>query len=289
MKIIPIRPRGFCPGVVRAIRTVESVVDDPSYPRPITVLGMIVHNKHVIERMKALGVRTVDDPRASRLEMLDRIEKGTVIITAHGASASVFEKARRKGLVVVDATCKDVYKTHHLIDKHLTLGHTVVFIGKNHHPETEAVLGLDERIRLVETVEDAENIAVSGHIFITNQTTFSKTDIEPIFRTFRRRFDTVEIADEICSSTRMRQEAVIRENRTADLCLVVGDRRSNNTNNLVKISIQETDTPTHLIESADDIDPSWLTGKDVVTVTAGASTPSDVTADVIDFLQKFAD
>jgi 4-hydroxy-3-methylbut-2-enyl diphosphate reductase len=239
--------------------------------------------------MKDLGVRTVDDPKATRLEMLDHIDKGTVIITAHGASPSVFKKAKRKGLVVVDATCKDVYKTHHLIKEHLILGHTVVFIGKPHHPETETVLGLDDRIRLVETIEDAEKLDVSGHIFITNQTTFSKTDIEPIFTTFRRRFDSVKIADEICSSTRMRQEAVIRENQTADLCFVVGDRRSNNTNNLVKISIRETDTPTHLIESVDDIDTSWLEGKHVVTVTAGASTPSDVTEDVIDFLRKYDD
>lgn len=287
MKIIPIRPRGFCPGVVHAIRSVEAVVNDPSYPRPITVLGMIVHNKHVIGRIHKLGVRSVDDPTKTRLELLDGINAGTVIITAHGANEAVFEKAEKKGLTIVDATCKDVYKTHRLIKKKLQQGRQVLFVGKNHHPETEAVLGIDDDIKLIESVQDAENVDAEGRIFVTNQTTFSKTDIAAIFDVLRRRYDRIEIADEICSSTRMRQEAVMLQNKDADLCLVVGDRRSNNSNNLVKISIEETNTPTHLIESVDQIDPDWLKNKQTITITAGASTPSKITQEVIDYLRKF--
>ncbi len=287
MKIIPIRPRGFCPGVVRAIRSVKAIVNDPSYPRPVTVLGMIVHNKHVIDYINKLGVRSLDDPKKTRLELLDGIKAGTVIITAHGASEAVFEKAKKKGLTVVDATCKDVYKTHRLIKNNLKQGHEILFIGKKHHPETEAVLGIDDTIKLIESVHDAKKVDAEGHIFVTNQTTFSKTDIAAIFDVLRRRFNKIEIADEICSSTRMRQEAVILQNVDADLCFVVGDRRSNNSNNLMKISIEETNTPTYLIESADEINPNLLKNKQTVTVTAGASTPNDITQEVIDYLRKY--
>ena len=256
MKVIPITPRGFCPGVVRAIKIVENVLKDKMYPLPIYVLGMIVHNKYVVKDLQAKGVITLDDPNLSRLELLDGISSGTIIVTAHGASNEVFQKINNQGLTLVDATCEDVYKTHTSIKKHLLLGYKVIFIGKNNHPETEAIMALDTSISLVETLNDVLNLPnFELPVFVANQTTFSIRDIEIIIEQLRIKYPMLIAEDEICNSTRVRQEAIIEGNKNVDLCYVVGDSRSNNTRNLVKTSIDATNTKTILIESVKDINP----------------------------------
>lgn len=292
MKVIPISPRGFCPGVVRAIDIIERVLADPTYPRPIQILGMIVHNRHVVDRLTRMGAVTLFDSGKTRLELLEGLTHGTVVITAHGAQPAVFELAREKGLTTVDATCTDVYRTHDLIRARLEAGYQVVFVGKSAHPESEAVLGLGPEVTLIETEADARGLTLPEKpVFATNQTTLSIRDTDSIFSILKTRFPEIIIHDEICNSTRIRQEAIIETNsrEAVDLCYIVGDRHSNNTLNLVRISERETGIRTLLIESLADLDKRDLLGVKTISVSSGASTPTEVTKAVIDFLRNLSE
>jgi 4-hydroxy-3-methylbut-2-enyl diphosphate reductase len=287
VKVIPISPRGYCPGVVNAINAVNKVVSDPAYPRPVYLLGMIVHNQFVVDHFKQKGVIALEDEGKTRLELLDSIHSGTVIITAHGVGENVLEKIREKGLAYVDATCKDVYKTHNLIKNYLASGYEIIYIGKAGHPETEGVLSLDPAIILIENEKDARHLVKSKKpVFVTNQTTFSIREIEPIIAIIRLQFPYALVSEEICPSTRVRQEAIIRQNQGVDLCLVVGDIHSNNTASLVKISREGTHTRTVRIASAKDLTDDILQGARIVSVTSGASTPTEITSEVIRVLEN---
>lgn len=287
MKVIPISPRGYCPGVVNAINIVNQVLADPKYPRPVYLLGMIVHNQFVVDSFKQKGIIVIEDEGITRMEMLNQISSGTVIITAHGAGDNVIAKIKEKGLTFVDATCKDVTKTHLLIKDYLSKGYEILYIGKNHHPETEAVLSLHPSIRLVENEWDARQlIKAKKPIFVTNQTTFSFREIENIIAIIKRHNPYAIISEEICNSTRIRQEAIVRRNIGVDLCLVVGDIHSNNTASLVKISREETHTRTLRVASAKDLTKEMLKGVETVSVTSGASTPTEITTEVIRKLEK---
>jgi 4-hydroxy-3-methylbut-2-enyl diphosphate reductase len=288
VKVIPITPRGYCPGVVNAINSVNKVLSDPSYPRPLYLLGMIVHNQFVVDYFKTKGIIVIDQINKTRLQMLDSIHQGTVIITAHGVGDVVIEKILDKGLTYVDATCKDVYKTHNLIKNYLASGYQIIYIGKENHPETEGVLSIDKNIILIESERDARLLEKTVKpIFVTNQTTFSIREIEPIIKVIKQQYPYAIISEEICNSTRIRQEAVINQNHDVDLCLVVGDIHSNNTINLVKLSRQYTHVKTVRIASSDDLKPELLKGVKTVSVTSGASTPTEVTAKVISVLENY--
>jgi 4-hydroxy-3-methylbut-2-enyl diphosphate reductase len=290
MKVIAIRPRGFCPGVVNAIKIVEDVINNPKYPRPIQLLGMIVHNQYVVSDFAKKGVITIDDPSKSRLELAKLVSSGTVIITAHGISKSVTEQLRLKGVTVVDATCKDVYHTQMLIKTKIEEDYEIIYIGKKMHPETESVVGVSDKIHVIESIRDIDKLSISSQkIFVTNQTTFSIKDISVIVDSILKNYPSAIISEEICDSTRIRQEAVINFNKNVDACFIVGDKRSNNTASLVKISIEETHTPTYLIESVLDIKKNMILGKKVVSVSSGASTPNHITKQVISYLENLKD
>lgn len=287
MIVKDIRPRGFCKGVHFAIEKVKDVLESNSYPKPIYILGYIVHNKHVVDELTALGAITLDDKDKSRLDLIDEIDQGTVIISAHGTPLAVIEKIKEKSLTLVDATCQDVYVTHDLIKAYLKKDYQIIYIGKKHHPETNASLSLGDSVHLVEHVEDALKIDIKEPIFVTNQTTFSIKDIFDIHMALKSRFDDIIITEEICNATRIRQNAIIKANKDVDLCYIVGDQRSNNSRNLVKLSIELTKTKTFLIESVADINDGDLMGVKTVTVSSGASTPEHLTKSVIEYLKNW--
>ncbi len=287
MRVLPISPRGYCHGVVSAMSTVNRCLEDPTVPRPIHILGMIVHNRFVVERFAAQGVVVLESAGASRLELLDRVDSGTVVVTAHGAGDDVYRKIAAKGLHLVDATCRDVRRTHDEVKARVASGAAVLFVGKAGHPETEGILAIPGVI-LVENLAQAQTLPLPAvPLFIANQTTFSIKDIVPIVAAIQARRPDAEVGAEVCDATRMRQEAVVRDAKEADLLLVVGDPHSNNTNNLVRIGREVARVPTERIETYADIDPAWLSGVATVAVTAGASTPTDVTAAVISYLRRY--
>ncbi|MGQ0452930.1 hypothetical protein ACT4UM_08950, partial [Bacillus sp. SS-TM] len=160
MKIVKISPRGYCYGVVDAMVIARNAALDKSLPRPIYILGMIVHNKHVTDAFEEDGIITLDGP--SRLEILDKIDSGTVIFTAHGVSPEVKQRAKEKGLTTIDATCPDVTKTHDLIEAKKAEGYHVIYIGKKNHPEPEGAVGIaPDIVHLIERADDSVNCFVN--------------------------------------------------------------------------------------------------------------------------------
>lgn len=284
MIVKKISPRGFCKGVYNAVNIVKESLKDLTLPRPIYVLGFIVHNKAVVDELTELGAITLDDRLTSRLDLVKDLKQGTVILSAHGTDNLVKETILENNLTLIDATCNDVYKTHDSIKEYLDKGYNIVYIGKTNHPETNASLSISPRVTLIETVQDLKEVKLIEPIFVTNQTTFSINDILPIHEKIKELYQDVIIAEEICNATRFRQNAIIEGNIGVDYCYIVGDPRSNNSKNLVKISIEVTNTPTKLIQSVADINLFDLKDVKVISVSSGASTPNKLTQEVIDFL-----
>jgi 4-hydroxy-3-methylbut-2-enyl diphosphate reductase len=286
VKVISITPRGYCKGVVKAIQAVKDAIKDPSVFKPIYVLGYIVHNKHVVNELKNMGVITLDDTKKSRLELIEEINFGTVVLSAHGTDPLVKQKLTEKQIPYIDATCEDVEKTFALIKKYDIDGYHILYIGKRNHPESNAAISLAKDISLIENVNDIP-IDIKKPIFVTNQTTFSFIEIEHIIDSIIDKYPDTLISEEICNATRLRQTAIIDNNKAVDVCYIVGDPRSNNTKNLALISKNITKTKTFLIESVNDIDINDLLNAKTVSVSSGASTPSYLTNEVIEFLKNY--
>lgn len=286
MEIINVIPRGYCQGVVRAIKIAKDTAEKYS-DYPISMLGMLVHNQYVVNECKHLGIHCLDDKKASRLDLLDKIDSGVVIITAHGASEEVYQKAKDKGLIVVDATCPDVMKTHVLVKEHVKDG-DVIYIGKKNHPEAEGTVGLSNHIHLVTEEKDLDNLGDLHNVLITCQTTLSLLDTNHLIQKTKEKFKDAKVAPEICNATRIRQEAVLNL-KNIDVLYVVGDPHSNNTNQLKK-SAEKVGIPNaYLIENANDIEENQIKGKNRVAVTSGSSTPTALTNDVVSVLKKYAE
>ncbi len=287
MKVIKITPRGYCHGVVNALQVVAKVLADKDTPKPIYLLGEIVHNQNITDVLTKRGIITLKGE--SRSAMLATVETGTVIITAHGIDPHLIEQANNKGLHVVDATCIDVYKTHDVIKDRLAAGYDVIYIGKKNHPEPEGAIGIDPtRIHLVSNLADIEALQLANEkLAVTNQTTMSVWDTAKIMKQAKELYPTLEIINEICDSTSMRQEAVSEMAKLCDLTVVVGDPKSNNTNRLVEISQDIAGTPAIRVNNLEELDPNVLLPYETIGVTSGASTPTIITSEIIAFIEQF--
>jgi len=288
MEVVKITPRGYCYGVVDAMVLALQTARNLELPRPIYILGMIVHNAHVTEAFEREGVITLDGP--NRLEILEQVERGTVIFTAHGVSPEVRARAAAKGLTIVDATCPDVTKTHDLIRQKTAEGYEVVYIGKKGHPEPEGAVGVaPDKVHLIEREEEIDALAIPPgvRILVTNQTTMSQWDIRHIMKRVTDKYPHAEIHNEICLATQVRQEAVAEQAGLADLVIVVGDPRSNNSNRLAQVSEEIAGVKAYRISDVSEIKPEWLMPVRKVAVTSGASTPTPVTKEVIAYLEAF--
>lgn len=289
MDIIKVTPRGYCYGVVDAMEIARKAAKDPTLPRPLYIIGLIVHNRFAVDELTSLGVTTLDGP--DRASILERVESGTVIFTAHGVSPLVKARARARGLHIIDATCPDVTKTHDLVQEFVARGYEVIYIGKKGHPEPEGVIGeAPDHVTLVETEADLdrlpERIIRAERLMVTNQTTLSQWDTARLIEAIRARFPQVEVRNEICHATQVRQEAVATMAKGADLTIVVGDPRSNNTNRLAQVAEELAGTPAIRIESVADLTPEMLEGKRRIAITSGASTPSHITREIIRYVES---
>ena len=290
MHVIDLTPRGYCHGVKNALAIVKKVLRDQSYPRPIYVLGQIVHNQKITKAFANLGVISLDRPGKTRLELIEEVDHGTVIFTAHGIADAVIERAKAKGLTSLNATCRDVLKVHKAIKQKLTEGYHAIYIGHRGHPEPEAVLMIDPgRIHFVEDERDVLMLPASlatQKLFVTNQTTLSRYDIDAVMHVLASRFPDHLFDNEICDATTVRQDAV-RQQDKVDLMLVVGDPKSSNANKLAFVGWQHQGIRSHLISGIEDIDLGWFEEVKTVSVTSGASTPTAVTEEVITFLRQY--
>ncbi|WP_017380122.1 4-hydroxy-3-methylbut-2-enyl diphosphate reductase [Paenisporosarcina sp. TG-14] len=287
MKVLKITPRGYCYGVVDAMIIARNAAMDTSLPRPIYILGMIVHNKHVTDAFEKDGIITLDGE--NRREILEKVDGGTVIFTAHGVSPEIRELARERGFVSIDATCPDVTVTHDLISEKTAEGYQVIYIGKKGHPEPEGAVGVaPDAVHLVQTVEDVEQLNIkSDKLIVTNQTTMSQWDVAALMKSLEQKFPHIEVHKEICLATQVRQEAVAGQAGAAELLIVVGDPMSNNSNRLTQVSEEIANTPSYRISDLSELKLEWLDGIEVIAVTAGASTPTPIVKEVVKFLEKY--
>ena len=284
MEIKRVVPSCYCKGVVNAINIVKKTKEQ--YPNEnIYILGMIVHNSYVSKQMEDLGVITLEDPNLSKEELLDTIDKGVVIFTAHGISDKIKQKALDKGLICVDASCVDVLKNKDLIKSYLDKGYDVVYFGKKKHPEAEAILSLSNNIHLVSNISDIDNLNISNdNLFITNQTTMSYLEVEDMLKLIKDKYPTCIIQKEICNATSSRQLAITNI-KDGDVLYVVGDVKSNNTNKLKEIGLKYF-KKVFLISNYKEINKKDLVNENKIYVTAGASTPPILIDEVIDYLSK---
>lgn len=290
MEVIRISPRGYCYGVVDALKIARQAAKDPAIPRPIYIIGQIVHNRHAIEELTTLGITTLDGP--DRASILEQVREGTAIFTAHGVTPLVKQRARERGLHCIDATCPDVTVTHDLVHALVDKGYYILYIGKKGHPEPEGVMGeVPGHISLIEDEADVDALSLTPEqiqkLAVATQTTLSQWDTRRVIQYIKTRYPNAEVHIDICAATQTRQEAVVAQAKGADLTIVVGDPRSNNTNRLVQVSEELAGTPAVRIEDLSQLNTDWLKGKQRVAVTAGASTPSQITRAVIHFLESY--
>ena len=284
MDVLKITPRGYCHGVVEAIRAAKQTAK--AHPgEKIRMLGYLVHNTHVTDELQANGIELVDSD--NRLEGLDRIDSGTVIFTAHGVSPLVKERAAARGLNLVDATCSDVVVTHELVKDLAERGYDVVYIGRRGHPEPEGVVGeAPGQIHLVQDPQDVDALDIDNDkIAVTCQTTLSIWDTASMIKRVKDKYPQTEAYNEICRATQDRQEAAVEAARDCDVVIVVGSQRSSNSRRLVQVVEELAHKPAYLVDTARDIRPEWFSGKKRVGVTSGASTPTQLTREVIEFLE----
>jgi 4-hydroxy-3-methylbut-2-enyl diphosphate reductase len=275
MDVMLASPRGFCAGVERAIEIVERALE--LHGAPIYVRHEIVHNKYVVENLRAKGAVFVEE--------LDEVPAGgTVIFSAHGVSQAIRAEARRRGLKVFDATCPLVTKVHVEVTKMLREGYEIVMIGHRGHPEAEGTMGqAAQGMHLVETVEDVAQLQpASDKLSYVTQTTLSVDDAAAIVGALKARFPRIvgPKKDDICYATQNRQDAVKFMAPQCDLVIVVGSPNSSNSNRLREVS-ENMGVPAYLVDSAADLRPEWLAGKLRIGITAGASAPEVLVEELI--------
>jgi 4-hydroxy-3-methylbut-2-enyl diphosphate reductase len=281
MKVILAKPRGFCAGVVRAIEIVERALD--KYGPPVYVRHEIVHNKWVVDALKARGARFVEE--------LSEVPPGAItIFSAHGVAKKVEAEAAEGGLRVLNATCPLVSKVHSQGRHYLRTGRTVVLIGHAGHPEVEGTLGqIPGPVVLVQTESDVDALDLPNDtpVAYVTQTTLSVDDTRGVIAALFRRFKDVvgPGTQDICYATQNRQTALLELTKLVDLIFVVGAKNSSNSNRLREIGL-EAGIPTHLIANGSEINAEWLHGVEVVGITAGASAPEIMVNDVINALRR---
>ena len=283
MEVVKITPRGYCHGVVDAFRIAKRVREETQ--GPVHMLGMLVHNTHATDDLQQQGIALVDQP--DRLAGLSQIKEGTVIFTAHGVSPQVKQRAVELGLTPVDATCSDVVRTHELVGDLARKGYDVVYIGRKGHPEPEGVVGeAPGKVYLVQDPEDIDALDLKGdRIAVTCQTTLSVWDTDDLIGRVKARYPMAEVHNEICRATQERQEAAVEAAQYVDLVIVVGSPRSSNSLRLVEVVKKLANKPAYLVDALGDVDLSWFAGAKKVGVTSGASTPSQLTRRVIEYLE----
>ena len=286
MDILLANPRGFCAGVDRAIAIVERALE--SYGAPIYVRHEVVHNRYVVDKLRADGAVFVE-------ELHEVPDGATVIFSAHGVSQAVREEADQRDLKVFDATCPLVTKVHMEVARLGRIGRSVVLIGHAGHPEVEGTMGQwnaanSGEIVLVESLESVKrlNPKFPDQLSYVTQTTLSVDDTKAVIEALRVRFPSIEgpRKDDICYATQNRQDAVRRLANAVDLMLVVGSVNSSNSNRLRELA-EKQGVRSFLIDGAEHIDRSWLDGVEHIGLTAGASAPDKLVRDVIAQLQAW--
>jgi 4-hydroxy-3-methylbut-2-enyl diphosphate reductase len=280
MQVVLAQPRGFCAGVERAIEIVEKAL--VKYGPPIYVRHEIVHNRHVVDRLKAKGVVFVEE--------LDEVPpRGVTVFSAHGVAKRVEEAASERDLPVLDATCPLVSKVHNEGRRYASQGREIILIGHDGHPEVEGTMGqIPGRIHLISSAEDVKNLEVGDPNMLAyiTQTTLSVDDTKAVIEALKERFPEIVGPNtrDICYATQNRQQAVRDLAKVVDMILVVGAQNSSNSKRLSEIG-EELGKPSYLIADASALNIEWVKGMEKIGITAGASAPEDLVQELIDRLR----
>lgn len=282
MIINRIEPQGYCQGVTNALRIINEALKSNNN---IYSLGSIIHNDHVINDLKKKGVTTIEEKGKSRLELLDKINEGTVVFSAHGVSPLVYEKAKSKNLNIIDATCPMVHLVHKKMNEHLNEGFDCIYIGAKGHPECEGVLGISDKIHFISNIDDIKLLNINNDkIYVTNQTTLSIYDIQDLFNELKNKYPNIKIDDKICNATTIRQKALANQPK-CDLCIIVGDKKSSNSLKLFKVSTEIAKVNTIFVDNVNSLNKDMFNGINVVNISSGASTPSILVDEIIEYLR----
>ena len=279
-RVLLAAPRGYCAGVDRAVETVERAL--ARYGPPVYVRKEIVHNKHVVEKLRGRG--------AIFVESEEEIPEGSVtVFSAHGVAPSVYENALARRLHTIDATCPLVTKVHVEARRFAAAGYTIVLVGHDGHEEVEGTMGeAPDRIVLVQSEEDVDALELEDpeRVAFISQTTLSVDETRGIIERLRERFPAIvgPRTDDICYATTNRQAAVRRLARDCDLVLVIGSRNSSNSLRLVEV-VNDLGVPAHLIDNAGEIDESWLAGVRTVGISSGASAPEELVLELVELFR----
>jgi 4-hydroxy-3-methylbut-2-enyl diphosphate reductase len=276
MKLLLSKPRGFCAGVVRAIEIVEKAIE--KWGAPIYVKHEIVHNRHVVDKLKKKGAIFIED-------LADVPEGSYLIYSAHGVPPSVRDEAKLRGLIEIDATCGLVTKVHSAAKRFASKGYHIILIGHKNHVETIGTAGeAPEVTTIVESVADVESLTFTTEdkLFYLTQTTLSLYDVEEITDALKQKYPQIETlaSSSICYATTNRQLALRDIAKECDLILVIGDPKSSNSNRLREVAVKRG-VKGFLINGRDEIDSKWFQGVKTIGLTAGASTPEDIVQDCI--------
>lgn len=278
INIINIMPRGYCKGVVNAIKIINEILDDNNYCQPIYMYGQLVHNKHVTNALNNKGIISIND--------YSNIDKGTIIITAHGLASKEKELIISKGIKIIDTTCKEVLKIQNIVKEKIKEGYTIIYYGKQNHPEANSIINDNDNIYLVNNTQDINNLSLDSNIpiFFTNQTTMSYFDTLEILKVVKNKFNNVNANIDICNASKRRQMAVYNNAKKCDIVLVIGDKKSNNTNKLKEIC-DSLNVESYLIENIDDLKNFDLFDNINIGITAGSSTPNKLVNEIIKTLE----
>jgi len=280
MKIIKARSCGFCTGVDIAYK---KAVETAQNGQKAYILGYLVHNSDVIKKLEEMGVCSIKD--LGEIPVGVGRDRPLLIISAHGVGPKIYDDANKMGLQIIDTTCTWVKKAQGIAKKLFEDGYQVVIVGDKEHTEVKGIKGwTDDTAIVVDNPNDAKSVPNQAKIGIVAQTTQSLENFEKTVDELRKKTNKIVVKNTICSSTESRQKEAIELAKKADLMIVIGDIKSANTKRLKELC-REQGVETHMIHSAEEIEPQWLYGKENIGITAGASTPEWVIKEIVDRLE----
>lgn len=290
--IIKLPIQSFCFGVRNAIKKTNNVLNKEDTIKPLSMLGEVVHNKYVSKYFENQGITVYKE--GTRLEMLDNIDKGTVIITAHGVSDQVKNKINSLGLSSIDTTCPFVSNSIMLIKKYLRLDYTIIYIGSKNHPESETAVSFGNKVILISSIDEAKNLDINTNkLIVTNQTTMSMYDIQDIINCLKSKYPHLETMEKVCSASIERQRMVMEtakqhQNDPTTAFIVIGDKFSHNTKKLADI-ISEYNDNVYLAESINDVPLKKVKQYETIYLASGTSTPNCIIEEIYNVLNSDLD
>ncbi len=285
--IIPLKSQGFCFGVKNSVSLLYNALENSDFPKPFYLLGDLVHNKYVSEFFKAKGVTILKGE--SKLSLIDNINAGTIVITAHGASDEIKNKILEKGLYLLDTTCPIVKKSINNLIDYAKEGYTILYYGKNKHPETEYALSCSQKVHLIENSNDIANTIHSEKLILMCQTTMSEPKITEMASNIKMIYPKIINKATSCHATKVRQEQLLHILKTyygnPNTCfLAVGDKMSNNTQKLLETAKEEGNLTSYLIETANDLNFNELKKYHNIIIASGTSTPLAIVNEIVEIL-----